>query len=147
MYGMNPELTMDEVHHYQGMMQSHHDASHALSRLEAHQGKVDSTLKELWEEKEEKSLGIDLDKFWRVTLQVIREELCGNEGFRAEVSKYAKKPESAVLLTGLITYLVGAVSLPINPAIATIVTIYILKVGLNIFCEYTEPENPSPVPA
>ncbi len=145
MYGINPELTMAEVYHYQDMMHNHQDASHALSRLEAHQGKVDSTLKELWEEQEQEFLGIDLDKFWRVTLQVIREELCGNEGFRAKVGTYTKSPESAVLLTGLITYLVGAVSLPINPAIATIITIYILKVGLNIFCEYTEPENPSPV--
>lgn len=142
---MNPELTMDEVYHYQEMMHDHHDASHALSRLEAHQGKVDSTLKELWEEKEAEFLGIDLDKFWQVSLQVIREELCGHEGFRAKVSAYTKSPESAVLLTGLITYLVGVVSLPINPAIATIITIYILKVGLNIFCEYTESENPNPL--
>ena len=142
MYGMNPELTMDEVYHYQEMMHDHHDASHALGRLEAHQGKVDSTLKELWEEKDERYLGISWDKFWRVTLQVIRKELCGDEGFRTKVSAYTKSPESAVLLTGLITYLVGAVSLPINPAIATIITIYILKVGLTIFCEYTEPENP-----
>ena len=147
MYGINPELTMAEVYNYQEMMHNHHDASHALSRLEAHQGKVDPTLQELWAEKEGTSLGIDLDKFWRVTLQVMREELCGHEGFRTKVREYTKSPESTVLLTGLITYLVGVVSLPINPAIATIITIYILKVGLNIFCEYTEPEIPSALPA
>ncbi len=148
MYGMNPELTMAEVYHYQAMMHDHQDAHHALCVLANHQGKVDSTLMELWEEKENQLLGIDLERFWQVTLRVIREELCGHEGFRAKIANYSKSPESAVLLTGLITYLVSIVSVPINPAIATIVIIYILKIGLNIFCEYTdelETDKPKPV--
>jgi len=37
------------------------------------------------------------------------------------------------------SYLVGLTTLPINPAIATIIVLYILKLGLNIFCEYTDP--------
>ncbi len=31
------------------------------------------------------------------------------------------------------------ISLPIAPGIATIIVLYILKIGLDIFCEYTEP--------
>ena len=139
MYGMNPELTMAEVHHYQKLMLDHQEASHALVRLEAHGGKCDSTVMELWQENH--PLGLDGERFWEVTLKVLREELCGHEGFRIKLREYTKSPENAVLLTGLITYLVGIVSLPINPAIATIIVIYLLKVGLNIFCEYTDPQT------
>jgi divalent metal cation (Fe/Co/Zn/Cd) transporter len=32
----------------------------------------------------------------------------------------------------------AANGLPLDPAIATIVVLYILKIGLNIFCEYTD---------
>jgi len=34
---------------------------------------------------------------------------------------------------------VGAAGLPIDPAIATVVVLYIVKVGINIFCEYIKP--------
>ncbi|MGB3790825.1 MAG: hypothetical protein WA949_22650 [Phormidesmis sp.] len=39
----------------------------------------------------------------------------------------------------LIVYVVNLVTLPINPAIATIVVLWVLKLGLRTFCEYTEP--------
>jgi divalent metal cation (Fe/Co/Zn/Cd) transporter len=58
------------------------------------------------------------------------------------VSPNTKNPGSTPLLTGLIVSLVGVAAthgLPLDPAIATIVVLYILKIGLNIFCEYTEP--------
>jgi hypothetical protein len=43
------------------------------------------------------------------------------------------------VLTGLIVYIVELTSLAISPAIATIIVLYIIKVGLNVFCEYTQP--------
>ncbi|WP_199315156.1 MULTISPECIES: hypothetical protein [Oscillatoriales] len=55
------------------------------------------------------------------------------------MSEYIKKPEDAALLTALIISVVQLTTLPINPAIATIIVLYILKIGIGIFCEYTEP--------
>ncbi|MEO0844573.1 MAG: hypothetical protein AAF063_37790, partial [Cyanobacteria bacterium J06643_5] len=74
----------------------------------------------------------------QTTLNVLRNELCGDDGFRTQVKEYSKNPASTPLLTGLIVYLVGISGLPIDPAIATVVVLYIIKIGLNIFCEYTE---------
>ena len=56
---------------------------------------------------------------------------------------YTEKPEQAGLLTALIVYLVEQVSLPftISPSLATLVVLYIVKVGLTIFCKYTEPQS------
>jgi hypothetical protein len=45
----------------------------------------------------------------------------------------------APLLTGLIVSLITIFGLPIDPASATIIVLYIVKIGLNTFCEYTEP--------
>ncbi|MFB8787816.1 MAG: hypothetical protein U7123_02995 [Potamolinea sp.] len=46
----------------------------------------------------------------------------------------------------MVIYLIGLVGtggFPIDPAIATIVVLYIVKIGLNIFCDYTEPTDDS----
>jgi divalent metal cation (Fe/Co/Zn/Cd) transporter len=80
----------------------------------------------------------------------LRRELCGDDGFRGKVKEYTNNPGSAPLLTGLIVSLVGiagAHGLPIDPAIATIIVLYIVKIGLNTFCEYTEPETDPKLPA
>ena len=62
-----------------------------------------------------------------------------NEGVRAQFQEYSKNPSSAPLLTGLIVTVTTTAGLPIDPAIATIVVLYLVKIGLNVFCEYTEP--------
>jgi divalent metal cation (Fe/Co/Zn/Cd) transporter len=51
------------------------------------------------------------------------------------------------LLTGLIVSLITIFGLPIDPAIATIIVLYVVKIGLNTFCEYTEPETDPKLPA
>jgi divalent metal cation (Fe/Co/Zn/Cd) transporter len=33
--------------------------------------------------------------------------------------------------------------IPIDGAIATIVVLYIVKIGINVFCKYTEPDTNS----
>ncbi len=78
-------------------------------------------------------------------LRNLRREICGDDSFKEKVESYSKSPDKAVLLTGLIVYVVNLVSLPINPAIATIVVLWVLKLGLRTFCDYTEPSSPSPL--
>lgn len=82
---------------------------------------------------------IDRARLWAVFLRNLRREVCGDDSFREKLESYSKSPDKAVLLTGLIVYVVNLVSLPINPAIATIVVLWVLKLGLRTFCEYTEP--------
>lgn len=77
---------------------------------------------------------------WEVTKEVLRDEICGDEGFKAKVKEYNNNPASAPLLTGLIVYLASLAGASINPAIATIVVLWLLKIGMEVFCRYTEPE-------
>jgi len=117
------------------------DMEDAIATLEKHNGDLETSFQELWQE-QVGDLGTPEtgDKsLWGGTLKGLRDEVCGDEGFRSKILDYNKNPGSASILTGAIVYLVGLTTLPINPAIATIVVLYIIKVGLNIFCEYTEP--------
>ena len=89
--------------------------------------------------------GADRESLRAVFLRNLRREVCGDDSFREKVESYSKSPDKAVLVTGLIVYVVNLVSLPINPAIATIVVLWVLKLGLRTFCEYTEPSSPNPL--
>ncbi len=142
---MEPILTPAEINEKQQILQDYAPAQAAFAMLEKHNGKLDMSFDELWGEnpnlesfaqpKSGKSL-------WQVTLKTLRAELCGNDGLRAQFKDYTKNPGSTPLLTGLIVAVVGlgaSSGIPIDPTIATIIVLYLLKISLNIFCEYTEP--------
>jgi hypothetical protein len=78
---------------------------------------------------------------WKTTLKVLRQEICGDEGFCTQFKNYTRNPGSTPLLTGLIVSLTTLSGLPIDPAIATVIVLYLLKIGLEIFCEHTKPEE------
>ncbi|MEM9449067.1 MAG: hypothetical protein AAGA75_11090 [Cyanobacteria bacterium P01_E01_bin.6] len=145
---MDIQLSLAEVHQTRQLLENTDypevsSMQDAVSTLEKHNGDLETSFQELWQE-QVGDLGTPEtgDKsLWEVTLKVLRDELCGDEGFRSKILDYNKNPGSASILTGAIVYLVGLTTLPINPAIATIVVLYLVKVGLNIFCEYTEPSQ------
>ncbi|MDJ0515379.1 MAG: hypothetical protein QNJ74_03655 [Trichodesmium sp. MO_231.B1] len=136
---MEIQLNSAEIKEKLQLLQDYNPAQEALAILEKNNGKLDTTFDELWHEKNTQleTFSPRGKSFWKVTLEVLRQELCGDEGFRAQFKEYSKNPGSAPLLTGLIVSIIGVAGLPIDPAIATIIVLYILKIGLNIFCEYT----------
>ena len=142
---MEPILTAAEMNEKRLMLQDYAPAQEALAMLEKHNGRLETCFDELWVENH------NLESFaqprsgkslWQVTLKTLRAELCGDDGLRAQFKDYTKNPGSARLLTGLIVAVVGlgaSSGIPIDPSIATIIVLYLLKISLNIFCEYTEP--------
>ncbi|WP_193197080.1 hypothetical protein [Nostoc sp. MG11] len=139
---MDAKLNLTEINVSREILQDYEPAVHALDNLAMHNGNLERSFQDLWTEKNGQPLMQQGKSLWQVTLKVLRQELCGDDGFRGQLKDYTKNPGSASLLTGLIVSLVGlatANGLPIDPAIATVIVLYILKIGLNIFCEYTEP--------
>lgn len=137
---MTTQLDLTEINQIQQLLNDYEPAQKALDTLEQNNGNFNTTFDELWTEK----FGTDTygkKSLWQSTLTVLREELCGNDGFRAQFQEYTKNPGSAPLLTGLIVSITTLSGLPLDPAISTVIVLYLLKVGLKIFCEYTEPEN------
>jgi hypothetical protein len=150
---MEVQLSTDEIQAKQQLLQEYEPAQEAFAILEKNQGRLDASVDELWAEKTGQMYDPDPSKrksLWKVMLGELRKELCGDDGFRGKVKEYTNNPGSAPLLTGLIVSLSGiavAHGLPIDSAIATIIVLYVVKIGLNTFCEYTEPDTNPKLPA
>ncbi|ODG97343.1 hypothetical protein A4S05_14165 [Nostoc sp. KVJ20] len=134
---MNAQLTLDEIKSARELLKEYEPANKAIDAVERHNGNLETSFEELWIEKNGQS-AMGVKKIWQTTLDVLRDELCGNEGFRARLSDYTKSPENAVLLTAAITSLMALTAIPLDPSIATIIILYILKIGLNVYCKYTD---------
>ena len=137
---METQLTATELQNFTQLLQEYQPAQTALAILDNNQGNLETSFEQLWTEKYGKQ-DFGSKSIWQSTLTVLRQELCGDEGFKNQVKEYSKNPTSAPLLTGLIVAVVSAAGLPIDPAIATVIVLYILKVGINIFCEYIKPDS------
>ena len=139
---MDIQLTATELKEKKQLLQDYGPAQEAITLLEKYNGRLDKSFDELWIEKNEPHKG-EFDRserpsLWEVTLKTLRQEICGDEGLRSRLNKYVKSPTDTVAFTAIIIYIVELTTLPINPAIATPIVLYILKVGLEVFCEYTE---------
>ncbi len=135
---MSTQLTSAEIQEVQQILKGYTPAQAAFTTLEKNNGRFDTSFDELWQDK----TGIEVygnKSLWQSTLKILREELCGDDGFRAQFQEYTKNPASAPLLTGLIVSVTTLSGLPLDPAIATVIVLYLIKVGLKIFCEYTAP--------
>lgn len=137
---MATQLSPTERQIAQSLLQDYTAAQPALTLLAQNNGNLETSLTELIAAEAGTVLyGIDRDRLQQVFLQNLRKEICGNDSFREKVENYNKNPDKAALLTGLIVYLIDIVTLPVNPAIATIAVLWILKLGLRTFCDYTAP--------
>ena len=136
---MITQLTATEIQNISQLLQDYAPAQKTLNLLNETNGDLEKSFEELWTEQHGQQ-DFDKTKLWQSTVTVFRQELCGKEGFQNQVKEYNKNPTSAPLLTGLIVSVVHLVGFPIDPAIATVVVLYILKVGINIFCDYINPE-------
>ncbi len=140
---MTIQLTSTELKETRQLLEEYKPAQEAITILEANNGLLEVSFEQLWQTKngiQQLSQGKSL---WEVTKKVLRQEICGDDGFRAKVKEYLNNKDQAnasSLLTGAIVYFVGLITLPIDPAIATIIVLYIMKVGLDIFCDYTDPD-------
>jgi hypothetical protein len=140
---MNTQLTASEIQEIQQILKDE-PAQKALSTLEQNNGNLEASFDTLWQEQfgiQEYGKGKSL---LQLTLNEIRAEICGDEGLRGKLKEYTNNPGSASLLNSIIGSLVTVAALngiPIDGAIATIVALYILKIGLNVFCKYTASEG------
>ena len=136
---MKAQLTDTEIKASQQLLEDYEPAQKALIALQKHKGQLEASFDELWGEQTQQMY--QGKSVWETTIKVLRQEICGDEGFRAQFKNYTRNPGSAPLLTGLIVSLTTISKIPIDPAIATVIVLYLLKIGLEIFCEYTNPEE------
>ena len=133
-------LSPTELKTAQDLLSAYDPAQPALANLAQHDGDLDASFEDLVADAAGTvAYGEEKKKLKQVFLKNLRQEICGNESFRTQVEKYNKKPGEAALLTGLIVGLIDLVTLPINPALAAVTVLWVLKLGIHTFCDYTEP--------
>ncbi|MGD2182421.1 hypothetical protein [Lusitaniella coriacea] len=141
---MDEQLTLAEIERKQDLLQDYSPAQRALNVLQAEEGDIQASFEKLWAETNGTIPTMaEGQSIWEVTKEVLRDEICGDEGFKAKVKEYNNNPASAPLLTGLIVYVASLAGATLNPAIATILVLWLVKVGMEVFCRYTEPNNPN----
>ena len=137
---MTLQLSPTELQTMQQQLDGYALAQAAIATLRQHNGNLETSLEDLVAAEAGTAVyGDDRKTLREVFVQNLRREICGDDSFRSKVEEYNKNPTKAALLTGLIVYLIDLVTLPINPAIATIVVLWVLKLGIRTFCDYTEP--------
>ena len=136
------QITSNEIQAMRELMPDYNPGLEAMDHLERNNGDVERAFEDLWQAKNGQAMMGGDRSLLQITLKALRNELCGDDGFRGQIREYTRNPGSSPLLTGVIVSLVGLASssgLPLDPAIATVIVLYILKIGVNIFCDYTEP--------
>jgi hypothetical protein len=138
-------LSPTELTQLQHTLQDYAPGQPAIATLLQHNGDLDASLEALLHT-QAGAATFGPKTLKTVTLDVLRDQLCGDAGFRQKLADYTQQKDSAPMLTGLIVYLAGQLVLPfpVDPGLATLVVLYISKVGLEIFCRYTEPDTPPP---
>jgi hypothetical protein len=138
---MDAQLTTREINDYREILQNDDSAQKALATLEKSDGRFYASFDELLSEASGLTKSYELARLRQAMLKQLREAVGGNDSFGSKFQEYSQNLESKPLLTDLIASLVRLVAdqeFPLDPAIATLVVLYILKIGLNVFCEYTE---------
>ncbi|WP_375510277.1 hypothetical protein [uncultured Nostoc sp.] len=142
---MNPQLTSIEIQELQQLLQNDTPAQQALTTLQHHNGNLEASFDALWKEKVGKTdYSRSKKSLLQLTLDEIRAEICGDDGLRGKIKEYTNNPGSASLLNSIIGSLVTVAAvhgIPIDAAIATIVVLYIFKIGINVLCKYTKPDS------
>jgi len=133
------QLNEAELSQVQQTLRDYAPSQPAIATLIDQEGDLDASLEQLLRS-QLGTVTFEQQSLKQVTLEVLREQLCGDEGFRQKLKDYMQDKESTPLLTGLIIYLAGQVVLPfpIDPALATLAVLYISKVSLEVFCRYTD---------
>ena len=139
---MTLQLSPTEIQNAQALLQSYPAAQPAIARLTQNNGDLEASLSELVAAEAGTAMFMperDRDSLRTVFLRTLQREICGDDSFRTKVEEYNKNSGKAALLIELIAHVVEAVALPmITPAIATVAVLWMLKIGLRTFCNYTD---------
>jgi hypothetical protein len=109
-------------------LQDYNPAQKALAVLKQKEGNLEASFEKLWVEANGTPPAMPEGKsLWEVTKKVLRDEVCGDEGFKEKVKEYNNNPASATVLTGLIVYVASLAGASINPAIATILVLMVAE--------------------
>jgi hypothetical protein len=139
--GKDMELNRSEIQDFQSVAKGNASLEEAASALDENDGDLGAAFDQLWGTK----FGVqdfgDRKSFFQIALDVLREEICGDKGFRAQLEAWKKDPKSATMLTGAVVYLSNLAhvkGLPLDSTLSTVFILYLSRLSLDTFCQYLQ---------
>lgn len=148
---MNPTtyLTEKELNHAYHLLEHYPEAQAGIEVLKRHRGNPKTSIEELVGHPsfQVQSLVAAPKSVWEILLEQLYLDVCGSNSsdlcqtnrnsLRKILNESQLHPESAALLSGAVVYLAPLSGLAVSPAVATILVLYVLHLGINVFYEYT----------
>jgi hypothetical protein len=135
------ELNQSEIQNFQSVAKGNASLEEAAAALDENDGDLGAAFDQLWVERYGVQQMGNHKSFFQVALDVLREEICGDKGFRSQLETLKKDPKSATLLTGAIVYLANLAQtkgFQLDPTLSTIVILYLSRLSLDTFCQYLQ---------
>ena len=137
---MTAKLTQSDIEYWQEQWPKDEATEAAFEMLLTEEGDLETAFNELFKEKNG-TIQYGNQSLWKVTLTVLRKEICDkNDGLKGEIKTLRKNPKETAIITGLIVSIIEKCQLPLDTGLATMIVLWILKVGIDIFCEYAANE-------
>jgi hypothetical protein len=135
---MTMKLTPSELEYWQKQWPKDEATEAAFEMILEEDGDLEIAFNELFQEKNGAIPNFANQSLWEVTLNVLRQEICGkNDSLKNEIKAVRNNPGKTTILTGIIVSIIEKCQLPLDTALATMILLWILKVGIDIFCDYT----------
>jgi hypothetical protein len=135
------ELNRSEIQDFQQMAKGDVSLEAAAAALDENDGDLVAAFDQLWVERYGVQQMGNHKSFFQIAVDVLKEEICGDKGFRTQLEAWKKDPKSATMLTGAIIYLSNlahAKGLPLDPTLSTMVVLYLSRLSLDTFCRYLQ---------
>ncbi len=135
---MSTQLTDRELDQLRRLVKDFRPAKAAIASLEQHDGRLDASFDALCAQR----VGVPLifptgspQSFWCVTLSGLQLELCQSKEFQKHAQDYHQGVAKAPAFKALVNLMLDTSGMPLDPAMATLLAWYILKLGLAEFCQ------------
>ncbi|MGK7879151.1 MAG: hypothetical protein AB4060_03495 [Crocosphaera sp.] len=135
---MTTKLSLLDIEYWQEQWPKDEATETAFEMILTENGDIETAFNELFKEKNG-TIQYGNKSLWEVTLNILRKEICNeNDSLKSEIQTLRKNPKQTAIITGIIVSIIEKCQLPLDTGLATIIVLWILKVGIDIFCNYTE---------
>ncbi len=135
---MTTQLSLSDIEYWQEQWPKDEATEAAFEMILTEDGDIETAFNELFKEKNG-TIQYGNQSLWKVTLNILRKEICNkNDSLKSEIQTLRKNPKETAIITGIIVSIIEKCQLPLDTGLATMIVLWILKVGIDIFCDYTE---------
>ncbi|MDJ0508897.1 MAG: hypothetical protein QNJ64_06555 [Crocosphaera sp.] len=134
---MTTKLSLSDIEYWQKKWPKDEETEVAFEIILIEDGDIETAFNELFKQKNV-TIQYGNQSLWQVTITILRQEICNkNDSLKSEIQTLRKNPKETAIITGIIVSIIERCQLPLDTGLATMIVLWILKIGIDIFCDYT----------